>query len=338
MVCFMKLRQLSAFYLSVAAFVVACMHCNYGNTVYAVSPDEFINKRAELYRFVKNTRPDLSDVICSTGLQVNTDDATNSYIQRMFEISADNAMHSDKIMRNDLAAELAISEDGIPFAKSGESERQLGYLMQAIKSTTENTGKLADAVKEVADNRNNAQNNTEPNNTTNDTNSVPTGERYGQSWDESELDEYRTCMSTLPNVADGMGNCNSTARSHMAYTAVTSRRSAQYALLYGSDAYTNELGFRMVDGRYCIAVGSAYTVKIGTKIDLVFDDDSVLKCILGDCKSDRDTDSRHLYCVWDGSVAEFIIDNSTFNKKTEKNPVNTALNQFGKIKKVVIIQ
>ena len=68
------------------------------------------------------------------------------------------------------------------------------------------------------------------------------------------------------------------------------------------------------------------------------EDGSIIQCVLGDCKADKDTDAEtHTYCKWDGSVAEFIIDNEYFNTNTTHNPVNTALNQFGKIKKVVVI-
>ena len=45
-----------------------------------------------------------------------------------------------------------------------------------------------------------------------------------------------------------------------------------------------EIALAMSDGRYCIAVGTGYCSKIGTKINLVLEDGSIIKCILGDVK------------------------------------------------------
>ncbi|MBR4315031.1 MAG: hypothetical protein IKP66_09000, partial [Lachnospiraceae bacterium] len=69
----------------------------------------------------------------------------------------------------------------------------------------------------------------------------------------------------------------------------------------------------MSEGRYCIAVGSFYTTQIGQKIDLVLTNGTVIKCILGDCKSDEHTDETHRYHAIDGSVAEFIVDYDYFS-------------------------
>lgn len=115
-------------------------------------------------------------------------------------------------------------------------------------------------------------------------------------------------------VPDGEGVCNSLNKTYMAYTAVTSRNSAQYRLLYGDSAHTDEeTGLRMVDDRICIAVGTFYANRIGTKLDLVMENGNVVKCILGDVKSDRHTDPTHRFQAQDGSVAEMIVDYEYFN-------------------------
>lgn len=121
-------------------------------------------------------------------------------------------------------------------------------------------------------------------------------------------------------VPDGEGVCNSANFTYMAYTAVTSRNSGQYKLLYGDSAYTDTVtGLRMVDGRYCIAVGTFYASKIGTKINLVMANGGVVECILGDVKSDEHTDPTHRYQKYDGSVAEMIVDYQYF-KSTAQYP------------------
>lgn len=164
-------------------------------------------------------------------------------------------------------------------------------------------------------------------------------EKAQRARDKADARERALCDAADYNVPDGVGVCNSRQRTYMGYTAVTSRTSAQYKLLNGPSAWTDEAtGFRMVDDRYCIAVGSGYSKKIGTKIDLVMSDGSIIKCITGDAKKDDDTDSTHRYQRWDGSVAEFIVDWRYFNRRTEKNAVNTALGNFSRIAKVVVIE
>lgn len=105
----------------------------------------------------------------------------------------------------------------------------------------------------------------------------------------------------------------SSFKSWMSYTAVTDGASPQYKLLRGSSAYTGEYGIRMVDGRYCVAVGSHYASTIGTKIDIVLESGTILPCILGDQKADKDTDSLNRYHTNDGSYVEVIVDNNEIN-------------------------
>lgn len=119
-------------------------------------------------------------------------------------------------------------------------------------------------------------------------------------------------------VPDGEGVCNSLNKTYMAYTAVTSKNSNQYKLLYGDSAYTDAItGLRMVDGRYCIATGTFYASQIGTKLNLIMADGNVVECILGDVKSDEHTDPTHRYQKWDGSVVEMIVDYEYFNSTSQ---------------------
>lgn len=130
---------------------------------------------------------------------------------------------------------------------------------------------------------------------------------------QREAEERAYLESQGINVPYYESGCNSSNYTYMSYTAVTNTSSPQYRLLRGSSCYTDSVsGIRMVDNRYCIAVGTYYAPCIGTKLDVVFEDGTVLKCIVGDFKSDRHTDSSHRYQAQDGSVIEFIIDRSTF--------------------------
>jgi uncharacterized protein YgiM (DUF1202 family) len=80
----------------------------------------------------------------------------------------------------------------------------------------------------------------------------------------------------------------------------------------------DKTGVYKVGNRYCIALGSFYSTKIGTKIDLVLKHKGkkkILKCILADCKADKDTNSSGQYHMIDGSVVEFVVNTTNLPKK-----------------------
>lgn len=150
-----------------------------------------------------------------------------------------------------------------------------------------------------------------------------------------ELEETRKLMAEQDrNVYDGVGVCNSANFTYMYYTAVTAKSSPQYKLLNGENAYTDpETGCRMVDGRYCIAVGSGYCSTIGTKIDILMENGTIIQCIMGDAKADCHTDAEtHTYQAVDGSVVEMIVDKAYF-KGTSHYPEGLK----GRIQKVLVL-
>lgn len=105
-------------------------------------------------------------------------------------------------------------------------------------------------------------------------------------------------------------------KSYMPYIAITSRSSAQWKLQ--QIAYTGTHGIRQVNGRYCIAVGSAYTSKIGQYIDLVLENGTVIPCILADQKADKDTNSENTITEHDGSLVEFVVSSSNLSRSVRK--------------------
>ena len=108
---------------------------------------------------------------------------------------------------------------------------------------------------------------------------------------------------------------NNAIKSFMDYKCITSKSSKQYKL-QTNYAYTGDYGIRQVNGRYCVAVGSAFTTEIGTYIDLVLENGEIIPCILADCKDDEDTDINNII-THDGSLAEFVVD-TDFLSKTVK--------------------
>lgn len=96
-------------------------------------------------------------------------------------------------------------------------------------------------------------------------------------------------------------------KSYMDYRTITDTSSAQYSLQ--QRAYTDwNTGIRVVDGRYCIALGSYYTTVIGTYVDVILENGTVIPCILADCKDDAHTDIETHRQNPNGSVVEFVVD------------------------------
>lgn len=98
---------------------------------------------------------------------------------------------------------------------------------------------------------------------------------------------------------------NNHFKSYMDKNTITDHYSEQYAFMQA--ATLDDTGVWMVDDRYCIAVGSYYTKQIGTYIDLIMENGEIIPCILGECKSDDDTDSATQRQNPNGSIAEFIV-------------------------------
>jgi len=112
---------------------------------------------------------------------------------------------------------------------------------------------------------------------------------------------------------------NRSAHPYMPYTAVTNQGSRQYAVLNGADAWSDPAtGLRMVGDRICIAIGQGYGMKAGDKVDVVLDDGSVVKCILGDMKALCDTDPNGLYHNTDRDVVEMIVDYNVFSRNSDQ--------------------
>lgn len=106
-------------------------------------------------------------------------------------------------------------------------------------------------------------------------------------------------------------------KSYMDYRCITDKTSKQYKLQ--KKAHTDKkTGIRMIKGRYCIAVGSYFTKKIGKKIDLVMQNGQVVECILADQKDDKDTINHHRQHATDGSVAEFVVDTNRLSRKVRR--------------------
>lgn len=102
---------------------------------------------------------------------------------------------------------------------------------------------------------------------------------------------------------------NGRYKSYMDYRCITSTGSPQYKLQ--RKAHTdNKTGIRMVNDRYCVALGSGFCSKIGTKVDIIMKSGKTIKAILADQKKNSETIYGHKAHSWDGSVIEAIVQTS----------------------------
>ena len=109
-------------------------------------------------------------------------------------------------------------------------------------------------------------------------------------------------------------------KSYMTYSvrgkSIFSSKSKQYRLQLG--ATTSREGIRVVNGRYCVALGSNYTNKIGQYFDLVLKNGTVIKCILADAKADIHTDKNNRITSANGCMSEFIVDVGKLDKSAKR--------------------
>jgi hypothetical protein len=98
---------------------------------------------------------------------------------------------------------------------------------------------------------------------------------------------------------------NNSFKSYMDCSAITDVNSAQYRFKY--EYLSSACGIMLVDDRYVCAVGSYYATEIGTRIDLVMENGSIVPCVVGDIKADKHTDKTNRQHSKDNSVVEFIV-------------------------------
>lgn len=134
-------------------------------------------------------------------------------------------------------------------------------------------------------------------------------------------------QSVTTPIKMGLPSVSGSTKTYAHYTAVTARSTAQYKLLNSSECYTDEeTGIRMVDDCYCVALGSYYGSKIGTKYRIELSTGKSFKVILCDQKSNRHTDANNQYAVRNKDVIEFYVQKSKIPKSVRGNYGN--LSQF----------
>lgn len=102
-------------------------------------------------------------------------------------------------------------------------------------------------------------------------------------------------------------------KSFMDYRKITDESSPQYVLQ--QQAYTGDYGIRMVDGRYCVAIGFAFEPVIGQYFDLVLENGTVIPCVISDEKDPADCTDL-IFTDDNGCCTEFVVDIDNLNKSS----------------------
>lgn len=106
-------------------------------------------------------------------------------------------------------------------------------------------------------------------------------------------------------------------KSYMSYTTISDKNSKQYKLQ--EYAYTGKYGLRQVNERYCVAVGTHFSMDVGTYFDLVLENGEVIPCVVGDIKSQEHTLRDRITTALNGCVSEFIVETRYLPYKVKNN-------------------
>ncbi len=126
---------------------------------------------------------------------------------------------------------------------------------------------------------------------------------------ETEATEQPETYEVIKEYPISDGNTTKTVLPYKAFGKNTNQAKLQ------SLCQTNEVGLRVYDGRFTIAVGTYFDTAVGQYFDLVLENGTVIPCIMGDLKADIHTDSRGLFTEASGCMTEFIVDRTYLPNK-----------------------
>lgn len=121
---------------------------------------------------------------------------------------------------------------------------------------------------------------------------------------EAYLEELKGTGVKLP---DGLGSVHA----YMGWQCITSRSSDQYKLIESAGMNFDSEGFAKIGDRYVVATTTTFG-NVGDFIDVVQDDGTIIKCVIGDIKNQNDAGCN----MWGHNngqcVVEFVVDKSSW--------------------------
>ena len=133
---------------------------------------------------------------------------------------------------------------------------------------------------------------------------VPAGGVYNYEGIEKYLEDIEGVTVTLP---EGLGSVHS----YMGWQCITSVSSRQYRLREAAGMNFDEEGFAKIGDRYVVATTTTFG-NVGDFIDVYQEDGTVIKCVIGDIKSQSDAGCTEWGHNNGHCVVEFVVDKSSW--------------------------
>lgn len=142
---------------------------------------------------------------------------------------------------------------------------------------------------------------------------VAPGGKYNYKGIEEHLENLE---GVTVNVPSGLGSVHT----YMGWQCITAPDSRQYKLREAAGMNFDEEGFAKIGDRYVVAVTTTFG-NVGDYIDVYKEDGTVLKCIIGDIKSQKDAGCTEWGHKNGTNVVEFVVDkNSWYGSRMHSNP------------------
>lgn len=131
-----------------------------------------------------------------------------------------------------------------------------------------------------------------------------------------DIDNLNKEIERLSSILSEAQTNHKDFKSYMDYTAITDRTSRQWNLQ--QKASTNENGFRCIDGRPLVAVGTGWGLTVGDYATVYCANGNSFEVVVGDIKSNAHTLSDNKTTASNNCRCEFIVDMKNLNP-TVKN-------------------
>lgn len=142
---------------------------------------------------------------------------------------------------------------------------------------------------------------------------VAAGGKYNYQGIEKHLETVEGVTVTLP---EGLGSIHT----YMGWQCITAVDSKQYKLRTAAGMNFDEEGFAKIGDRYVVAVTTTFG-NVGDYIDVYQEDGTVIKCIIGDIKSQGDAGCTKWGHDNGQCVVEFVVDKSSwYGNRMHSNP------------------
>ena len=148
---------------------------------------------------------------------------------------------------------------------------------------------------------------------------VPSGGKYNYEGIEKYLEKEKGITVEVP---EGLGNVHT----YMGWQMITAKSSTQYKLREAAGMNFDEEGFGKIGDRYVIACTTTFG-NVGDFIDVYMEDGTVLKCVIGDIKSQGDPGCTKWGHNNGDCIIEFVVDKDTWynnGRGAHTNPGNAA--------------